>query len=184
MKRKEGAEMLVTITDFANARNEDRDTVNAYIRKHPEIQKDVSRQGKNTVIDTLSEGYALLEKQYPLPQMVQIIEDTESREKLIKAQELIIQMQGKMAELQDKVSEQSMIIATAEATKMLLEDKTKELERIENMLEKAEARVEKAETRAEMAEEQKTAADDEIAALRKELEVERNKSWWDKLRGR
>lgn len=177
MKRKEGAEMLVTITDFANARNEDRDTVNAYIRKHPEIQKDVSRQGKNTVIDTLSEGYALLEKQYPLPQMVQIIEDTESREKLIKAQELIIQMQGKMAELQDKVSEQSMIIATAEATKMLLEDKTKELERMENMLEKAE-------TRAEKAEEEKTAANNELINLKAELEAERNKSWWDKLRGR
>lgn len=162
--------MLVTITDFASARNEDRDTVNAYIRKHPEIQKDVSRQGKNTVIDTLSEGYALLEKQYPLPQMVQIIEDTESREKLIKAQELIIQ-------LQNKIAEQSLSIAKAEATQMLLEDKTKELERMENMLEKAE-------TRAEKAEEQKTAANDEIAALRKELEAERNKSWWAKLRGK
>lgn len=166
--------MLVTITDFASARNEDRDTVNAYIRKHPEIQKDVSREGKNTVIDTLSEGYALLEKQYPLPQMVEVIEDTESRRKLIAAQELIIQ-------LQNKINEQTLALAKGEAAQLLLEDKEAELDRMDHMLEKAEKRAEKAEERIEQ---QRTAAEKEIAELKAQLEVERNKSWWDKLRGK
>ena len=106
--------MLVSIKDFSEERNVDNDTVNAYLRNHPEIKQHTKRVRKNIVIDTESEAYALLERQYPLPQMVQVVEDTESREKLIQAQELIIQ-------LQKKINEQSQLIAQAEATKMLLE---------------------------------------------------------------
>lgn len=171
--------MFITISEFADSRKVDRDTINAWIRKHPEVGDSCKMQGKDKVIDTTCEAYKILEKKYPLPQLVQIVEDTESRTKLIKAQELIIQMQGKMAELQDKVSEQSMIIATAEATKMLLEDKTKELERMDHMLEKAEKRAERAE---ELTEQQRAAAEKEIAELKAQLEAERNKTWWDKLR--
>jgi predicted nuclease with TOPRIM domain len=91
----------------------------------------------------------LLEKQYPLPQMIQVVEDTESREKLIQAQELIIQ-------LQKKINEQSQLIAQAEATKMLLEDKQVQLEKMEA----------------------------EKADLQKQLDAERSKTWWQKLRGK
>lgn len=87
--------MLVSIKDFSEERNVDNDTVNAYLRNHPEIKQHTKRVRKNIVIDTESEAYALLERQYPLPQMVQVVEDTESREKLIQAQELIIQLQKK-----------------------------------------------------------------------------------------
>ena len=91
----------------------------------------------------------MLERQYPLPQMVQVVEDTESREKLIQAQELIIQ-------LQKKINEQSQLIAQAEATKMLLEDKQVQLEKMEA----------------------------EKADLQKQLDAERSKTWWQKLRGK
>lgn len=141
--------MLVSIKDFSEERNVDNDTVNAYLRNHPEIKQHTKRVRKNIVIDTESEAYALLEKQYPLPKMIQIVEDTESREKLLQAQELIIQ-------LQKKINEQSQLIAQAEATKMLLEDKQVQLEKMEA----------------------------EKADLQKQLDSERSKTWWQKLRGK
>lgn len=60
--------MLVSIKDFSEERNVDNDTVNAYLRNHPEIKQHTKRVRKNIVIDTESEAYALLERQYPLPQ--------------------------------------------------------------------------------------------------------------------
>ncbi len=141
--------MLISIKDFSEERNIDNDTVSAYLRNHPEIKQHTKRVRKNIVIDTESEAYALLEKQYPLPQMVQVVEDTESREKLIQAQELIIQ-------LQKKINEQSQLIAQAEATKMLLEDKQVQLEKMEA----------------------------EKADLQKQLDAEKSKTWWQKLRGK
>ena len=155
--------MLVNITEFAEQRNEDRDTVNAYIRKHPEIQEYVSKKGKHTVIDTNSEGYQLLEKQYPLPQMVQIIEDTESRKELIKAQQVIIQLQQQLSEANKK-------IAQAEAIKMLLEDKESQLIKAEQRIEKEEKRAEKEEERANL--------------LQKQLDMEKSKTWFQKLLGK
>lgn len=162
--------MFITISEFADSRKVDRDTINAWIRKHPEVGDSCKMQGKDKVIDITSDAYKILEKKYPLPQLVQIVEDTESRKKLIKAQELIIQMQGKMAELQEKVSEQSMIIATAEATKVLLEDKEKQLKDKEEALFREIERADREQVEAER--------------LRKELELEKNKTWWDKLRGK
>lgn len=159
--------MLVTITEFADSRNTDRDTVNAFIRNHPEIKAQTRREGKNVVIDTASEAFSLLDKQYPLPQMVQVIEDTESRQKLIKAQEMIIQLQAKL-------NEQSQRIAEADAIKVLLEDKQTQLEKAQN--EALEARKE-ARATADKAEAEK-------AELRQIIEAERAKTWWQKLRGK
>ena len=98
--------MLITIAEFSESRNVDRDTVNAFIRNHSEIKKQTQKQGKNIVIDTECEAFALLDKQYPLPTPVQIIEDTESRQKLIKAQELIIQLQSENAELKKALEQE------------------------------------------------------------------------------
>lgn len=155
--------MLVTITEFAESRDTDRDTVNAFIRNHPEIKAQTQREGKHVVIDTDSEAYSLLDKQYPLPKLVQVIEDTESREKLIKAHEAIIQLQQKLAE-------QTQLIAQAEATKLLLEDKQEQLAQAHSRLDRAEA--ENAELRKTLEEERQKLAD------------ERAKSWWQKLRGK
>ena len=171
------------MTDFARERGVNRDTITQYIRRNDELFKGHTEvKGKSLYIDEVA--LDILDKKYPLHKPVELIEDIETIKELSETRMKLVEASKMIINLQNKITEQSLLIAKAEAIQMLLEDKTKELERIENMLEKAETRVEKAETRAEMAEEQKTAADDEIAALRKELEVERNKSWWDKLRGR
>lgn len=145
--------MLIKITDFAESRHADRDTVNAFIRNHPEIKIDTQRNGKNIVIDTDSAGYKLLDKQYPLPQLVQIIEDVESKNKLIKAQELIIQ-------LNDQLAKQATLIAQAEATQILLEDKQAQIEELRERLAKSEENAEN---------------------LRTQLDAEKHKKWWQKL---
>ena len=95
----------------------------------------------------------LLGKKYPLPAPVQIIEDTESRQKLIKAQELIIQLQGKLMDAQSQIAE-------AEATKILLEDKNTQIEKYELI----EANYKK-----------------QIDELLEELSKEKSKTWIDKL---
>lgn len=162
------------MTDFARERGVNRDTITQYIRRNEELFKGHTEvKGKALYIDEIA--LDILDKKYPLHKPVELIEDIETIKELSETRMKLVEASKMIINLQNKLTEQSLAIAKAEATQMLLEDKTKELERMENMLEKAE-------TRAEKAEEQKTAANDEIAALRKELEAERNKSWWDKLR--
>lgn len=172
--------MRITISDFALERDVDRDTVTAYIRNHPEIKKDVSRQGKNAVIDTDSEGYSILDKQYAL-KVVQMVEDKESKLKLLKAQEMIIQLQNKLNDASEK-------IAKAESMQMLLEDKERQLNKAEEQLSNftdqiTEVKEHKAkiEVQLDQAKEKINEKDAEIQALKNELEKEKSKSWIKKL---
>lgn len=162
--------MLITIAEFAQQRGLETDTVATYVRRHESIQADSFKKGRLLALDTESDGYKELAKQYPLPQPVQVIEDTESRQKLIKAQEAIIQLQGKLQEATAQ-------LAQAEATKLLLEDKEEQLAKTEKRLKESEDHERQART--ELKE-----LNDKIQSLQDELSNEKAKSWWDKLRGR
>lgn len=117
MSRKE-LEMVLLI-DFASGRNEKPDTIRKYISRHKEeFEGHTSFSGAKMEID--EHAYELLDKIYPLPKPIEIIEDNESRRKLVQAQDLIIQMQQKMMDMQEKV-------ALAESTRALLEDKEHQL---------------------------------------------------------
>ena len=108
------------LADFAAQRNVSKDTITAYIRRNPKkFSGHVTVNNRRITID--DEALDILEKKYPLPQPIQIIEDVESRAKLIQAQQLIIQ-------LQQKIQDQTLIVAQAETMKILLEDKEKQLE--------------------------------------------------------
>lgn len=85
------------LTDFAAARGLKANTVAVYINNHPEIAEHTSMVGKFKVLDEVA--IELLDKKYPLPKPVQVIEDTESRKKLVEAQQTIILMQQKMLEM-------------------------------------------------------------------------------------
>ena len=78
------------IQEFAESRNLKVNTVHVYLNKHKEILEDCFRDGKYLCINEDSKGFELLCKKYPLPQPVNVIEDTESRKKLIVAQERMI----------------------------------------------------------------------------------------------
>lgn len=158
------------LSDFARQRKIPRDTITQYIRRNSELFEGHTKvDGKWLIIDETAEE--LLNEKYPLPQMVQIIEDTESRAKLIKAQEAIIQLQGQLNEATTK-------IAQAEAVKLMLEDKEEQLEKTEERLLKTENTLETERTEAKQAIEQYKA---DIARLQEELAQERSKTWIQKL---
>lgn len=138
----------MTITDFCKGRNVDAQAIRKYIDRHPDdFAGHTGKKGREVTLDDYA--LAILEDKYHFPAPVEVIEDTEARRKLIQAQEMIIQ-------LQIRIQEQTAAIAQAEATKMLLEDKEVQLQRVYDQYDK----------------------------LQIELDHERAKTWWDKLRGR
>ena len=138
----------MNITEFAENRNIDRNAVSMYIRRHEkEFSGHIKQVGKTIELDNTA--LELLDKKYPLPAPVEVVEDRESREKLLLAQEYIIKLQQQLVELQGKA-------ALVEAQQLLLEDREQQL----------------------AAEKQRS------SELAEKLEIERAKTWWDKLRGR
>lgn len=159
--------MLKLISEFARERGQDRGAVNAWIRNHPEVNAVCKKQGKEKAIDTLSPEYQLLEKQYPLPQMVEVVEDKESRQKLIRAQELIIQ-------LQDQLNAVTQQAALAQTQQLLLEDKEKQLEKAENLIKERETEL-SAERSA------KEAVQSQLAEAEKRIQSLENRSLWQRI---
>lgn len=122
---------MILLTEFATGRNERADTIRKYISRHKnEFEGHCSFSGPKMELDDAA--VELLDKVYPLPKPIEIIEDTESRKELLKAQKLIIQ-------LQQKISDQSMALAQAEATKLLLEDKEEQLKEKKDEIEEQKA---------------------------------------------
>ena len=140
------SENLVSISDFAASRQQDRGTVAAWIRKHPEVDEGCTMVGKDKCIDINSAAYRMLDKQYPLPLPVEVVVDHESRDKLLEAQDKLLQAQELITELYKQIGEKDKLIAQNESVQLLLEDKTKQLEEEEEAHRKD---VEKADEKAE-----------------------------------
>jgi len=94
-------------------------------------------------------------------------QDTESRKELIKAQKLIIQ-------LQQKISEQSLALAQAEATKILLEDKEEQLKEKRNELD--EKKIELDEAKQEISSQRARADAEKAKAEEAQREIDRLKN--------
>lgn len=173
--------MFISISEFSEERNVDRDTVNAWIRNHPEVNEKCGRKGKDKVIDTDSEAYKLLEKQYPLPKPVEVIVDTKSREELVKAQQVIIHLQSQNAQLEKE-------LAIADSKQFLLEEKDKQLEQMEKILDDTKNELNLNRQRADQIE---TELKNEVKELRERLEEsqeqlqeEIRKPWYKKIFGK
>lgn len=105
----------MNITEFVKGRNVDRNAVCMYIRRHSkEFSGHTKTVGKSVELDEFA--IELLEKKYPLPSPVEVVEDKESREKLLKAQEYIIVLQQQLADLKEQA-------ALAEVRQLLIEDR-------------------------------------------------------------
>lgn len=150
------------VTDFLQGREVERQAVTRYINRHEELfAGHIKKVGKEIELD--ADAVAVLEKVYPLPAPVEVVEDKESREQLIQTQKLVIQLQQKLVDLQAEQTRYAQIEAQAHATALLLEDK-------EKLIDELKAR--------------ETAKESELEALRDALEAERRKTWWEKLRGK
>lgn len=149
------------LKDFAEQRNESPHTIATYIRRHPEeFEGHTSMKGNKLVLD--EKAIEILEKVYPLPKPVEVIVDHESREKLLKALEEI-------RVLEKEIKKNYQIVAQAEATLVLLEDKKQELETSRADLEAERVRANELFR--------------ENAELRAKLSAEQNRKWkfpWSK----
>ena len=172
---REVAEML-KITDFADARNVDRNAVTQYIRRHDDLFKGHTKVKANCMFVD-DEAVILLEKKYPLPRPIEVVEDIETIKELSETRKELAKAEKRIEEIQKQLLEASKQIAQAEATQMLLEDKEAQLEREYERSAKAEARIASAEGQME-------SLRTEIEKLQEELERERAKTWVQKLFGK
>lgn len=151
---------MISVREFAESRNEQTNTVLTYIRRHSsEFEGHIEMDNRKMVIDDYA--VELLSKVYPLPSPVEVIVDTESREKLLLAQDAIIKLQEALMESKDK-------LAIAESQQLLLEERKDH-----------EIQLLKAELKAELDEK-----DAEIRDLKEALDRESKKTWLQKLFGK
>jgi phosphoribosylanthranilate isomerase len=164
----------MNLSDFARERHVEPQTVGKYVGRHPEVAKFTIKRGKDR--ELLTEAVEILDKVYPLPKPVQVIQGVpqEEYQKLLEENNRLM---ARMVELQNERIEDQKKLAAAEATAILLEDKEKQLSEKATDLDRERERTAKAEAR--LADQ-----DVRIRELQDELDRERSKSWWDKLRGR
>lgn len=161
----------MNISEFARSRGVEPQTVRHYVNDHEDIKKHTKKVGKT--VELSDEAIELLDKIYPLPRPVQLLNGVDPEEhkavvdKLSSAQEYIIKLHETVEQLKDKVNENEKLIAQAEAQKILLEDKNSQLEA-------ARAEGEKKDTENDYL---KKANED----LRAEIERLKNRSFLDRL---
>lgn len=113
----------VYISEFAKSRNKTVSAITNYISKHEnEFKGHIRKDGNKSVLDKAA--IELLEKKYPLTKPIEIVRDTESMEKLLKAQEVIIQLQA-------QINQEQKLLAQAESMQLLLTDKQNLIDKLE-----------------------------------------------------
>nr|CDL67053.1 unnamed protein product [uncultured bacterium] len=142
------------ISEFIDGRNVTYDTVRRYIKRNPELFK--GHTGKSNCITLDEVAIKLLNEKYPLLQPVEVIEDSELMKKLLGLQEKYIQLVHERYDAELKI----MALEHKESLLISTEKKKSELE------------------------EQLKAAQEKIETLENDLQSEKSKTWWDKLRGR
>lgn len=131
----------MNITEFAKGRNIDRNAVSMYIRRHPELfEEHVKTVGKNVEIDDFA--YQILDKKYPLPSPVTIIDGISFEEHKATLEELA-NMQKHVIRLEEELRQQTYLVAQAEAKEILLEDRQKQLEEQKQLCKELSAEVDR-----------------------------------------
>ena len=115
---------MILLTKFAESRGERGDTVRKYISRHKEMfEGHIDSTGKHMLLDDVA--VELLEEVYPLPKPIEVVEDTESRAKLIEALERLEKAKDLIAELSNQCNQLKIEKMELETSQMLLEEKNK-----------------------------------------------------------
>lgn len=158
------------------------DTVRKYIVNHPQEFKGHIGKAHNIVLDDIA--VQLLETRYPLAKPIQVIPDLDARDRLAALQEKYIAI----LEDNNRLTQENANLMLSHHKNMLLEE---ELESQRNEL--RSLRQEKNEwMKSFKYQEEEIFKLEELVKkerqdqqkLKKELQQEKNKSWWDKLRNR
>lgn len=173
---------MLKISKFIEFRNVEYDTIRRYISRNPEIFKGhTGRPGRIELDDYAVEQ---LEKKYPLPHPVQVVEDTSARKKLSDMQEKLIFVMEQNQKLIQENAELRMI----QNNQTLLEDKLRIEEKLKDEAIDAYHDIfDRYERQADFIDELRKILNydtQEKIKLQKALEQEKRKTWLDKLRGR
>ena len=126
----------MTITEFARTRNEQTNTVSKYIREHPEMfEGHIKSKGKEKHLDNTA--LELLDKKYPLPKPVQIIQGVPQEEHfraITERDEQIQKLQAVIIELQQHISDANLELGELRGKTMLLESKNEEIENLKEQV--------------------------------------------------
>ena len=139
-----------------------------YVNNHPEISEHTTMDGKQKVLDDIA--VELLDKKYPLHKPIQIIEDTDSRNKLLESQRTIIKMQQVIIEMS---AEKERLAILAERVRLL------------EIAEKEKAdKIGKLEADIEWQDELLDRREQELSAVKQELSRLKNRSFWERILNR
>lgn len=184
------------ISEFIQGRNVNYDTVRRYINRNPKMFK--GHVGRANKIELDDVAVQLLEDKYPAPEPVQVIQDTSARDELL-------QLHKKYAAAMEKITaltEQNANLLIIQTKQQALEEDLNQKEReIDDLRKDCSAAMEKynklkrekdnwvdtfksQEKEIFHYEESLRKEREENEKLQKQLAAERQKTWWDKLRGR
>ncbi len=152
----------MTLKEFAEGRGVDYGTLMQWLWHRPELRKQMNKEGKSYVLDPKSEVYAELDKKYPPPKPIQIVQDEEARQAIAEAQK-------KIEALQDRLLQAGEQLRELEGTRLLLEQRSQEVEQLQQREAEAKEAAEKAEAARKQAEEE--AADARAQTEQREKEA-------------
>lgn len=151
----------MTLKEFAESRGIEYNTIMQWLWRRPELRQKLPKEGKSYIIKPGDGIYEILDKQYPFPRPVQIVQDEEARQELAETRKKLLELQEAMIAITAKA-------AQAEAMQLMIEQKDAELERTKQRAEEAEKEGNEAESRAKAAEEEAKQLRAAVAAAEKE----------------
>lgn len=156
------------ISEFIEGRNINYDTVRMYIKRNSKLFKGHIGRSGNLDLDDIA--VHLLEEKYPLAAPIQVIQDTAARDRLQALQDKYILL----LEENNRLTQENANLMLLQHKQLFLEEQTQELKeklsRSESIFESLKGEYDK--------------LYEQNDKLKEQLAAERQKTWWDKLRGR
>lgn len=156
------------IQEFIKDRNVSYQAVRKYVVSHSEFEGHIGRPN-NIILDDVA--VELLEQKYPSAAVpLQVIQDNAAREKLQQLSEKYIGL----LEENNRLTQENANLMLLQHKQLFLEEQTQELK----------AKLSRSESIFESLKEEYETLYEQNDKLKEQLAVERQKTWWDKLRGR
>ena len=177
------------IQEFVKGRNISYAAVFQYIKRHSDLFDGHIGKSNNIVLDDTA--LQILDERYPLAQPVQVVQDVEARERIAELQEKYIFL----LEENSRLTQENANLMLEHHKNMLLEEELeaqqKELQELRSLRKEQRSWVKEFNSQSrEIANLENLLAKERQeqrireTKLQQELEREKNKTWWDKLRGR
>ena len=126
----------MTISEFAETRGQQAQTISKWIQRHPsDFDGHIRTEGRTKILDDVA--VELLDKEYPLPKPVTIIQGVPEQEHLraLADKDAEIQrLQKALIDLSEKHSQTLTEMLDIKAKALLLEDRDRQIETLEKAL--------------------------------------------------